>query len=492
MQQFLWNYALFSLYSVIVVYFIYLLILLLSNRDIIRTILSSTDSKFRELSGSEFVPPVSILVPAYNEELTILETVRSLLSLNYPDYEVIVINDGSMDQTLRLLMDEFQLYKMPQYTFDSILEASPIKGVYRNPANPRLYVVDKDNGGKEDALNVGINIARSPLVATIDADSLLEKDALLRLVRVYMENPQETIAIGGNVRVANGNVIEDGVVKEVRLPKKFLPMVQNIEYLKSFLGGRIGWSSLNGMLIVSGAFGLFRKDALIEVGGYRDGFPGEDMNIIIKLHKYMLDRKLPYRIIFCPDAVCWTQAPDTLDILGSQRKRWSRGTLKNIWMYRSMMFIPKYKMIGFLSLPYLFFFEMLQPYIRVSGFLALLGYSLIEGVNLASFQVIAAFLIVNVLTSVFFSCSTLFIEEMSFRRYHRLSDLLKMMLYSMLLPFGYDQLNVWWKFMGHVELAQKKNAWGTMVRKSWQDEITIAPKTKLNKVNKNTKESESV
>src|ERR1700730_10762562 len=190
MHQFLVSYALFSLYSVIVVYFIYLLILLLSNRDIIRTILSSTNSKFRELSGSEFVPPVSILVPAYNEELTILETVRSLLSLNYPDYEVIVINDGSKDHTLKVLMDEFQLFKVQQYTFDSLLEASPIKGVYWNPANPRLYVVDKNNGGKEDALNVGINIARSPLVATIDADSLLEKDALLRLARLYMENPK--------------------------------------------------------------------------------------------------------------------------------------------------------------------------------------------------------------------------------------------------------------------------------------------------------------
>jgi cellulose synthase/poly-beta-1,6-N-acetylglucosamine synthase-like glycosyltransferase len=477
MQQFLLSYALFSLYSVIIVYFIYLLILLLSNRDIIRTIRSSTDSKFRELSGSEFVPPVSVLVPAYNEELTILETVRSLLSLNYPDYEVIVINDGSKDSTLKVLIDEFQLDMVPEYTFDDQLEASPVNGMYQNPAYPRLYVVDKNNGGKEDALNVGINISRFPLVATIDADSLLEKDAMLRLVRVYMENPKETIAIGGNVRVANGNLIEDGVVKEVRLPTKFLPMVQNIEYLKSFLGGRIGWSSLNGMLIVSGAFGLFRKDALIKVGGYRDGFPGEDMNIIIKLHKYMLDRNLPYRIVFCPDAVCWTQAPDTLDILGSQRKRWSRGTLKNIWTYRSMMFIPKYKMIGFLSMPYLFFFEMLQPYLRVTGFFALLGYCLTEGVTLVSLEVIAVFLLVNVLTSVFFSCSTLLIEEMSFRRYRKLSDLFKMMMFSMLMPFGYDQLNVWWKFMGHVELAQKKNAWGTMVRKSWRDEMTISPNT---------------
>jgi cellulose synthase/poly-beta-1,6-N-acetylglucosamine synthase-like glycosyltransferase len=475
MQDFLLGYALFSLYSVIVVYSIYLIILLLSNRDIIRTIRSSTDSKFRELSGSEFVPPVSLIVPAYNEELTILETVRSLLALNYPDYEVIIVNDGSKDKTLKVLIDEFQLYQVPSYTFDKHLDASPVKGVYRNPANPRLYIVDKENGGKEDALNVGINLSRCPLVATIDADSLLEKDALLRLVRVYMENPKETIAIGGNVRVANGNVIEDGVVKEVRLPNKFLPMVQNIEYLKSFQGGRVGWSSLNAMLIVSGAFGLFRKDALIEVGGYRDGFPGEDMNIIIKLHKHMLDRKLPYRIVFCPDAVCWTQAPDTLDILGSQRKRWSRGTLKNIWMYRKMMFIPKYKTIGFLSLPYLFFFEMLQPYLRVTGLLSVVIYSIMNHMDAASLVVLGIFLLVNMLTSAFFSCSTLIIEEMSFRRYRKLSELLKMMGYSLLMPLGYDQLNVWWKFMGHVELARKKNSWGTMIRKSWQEEISINP-----------------
>jgi cellulose synthase/poly-beta-1,6-N-acetylglucosamine synthase-like glycosyltransferase len=474
MRELLLGYAVFSLYTVIIVYLIYLLILLLSNREIIRTIRSATNSKFRELSGSEFVPPISVLVPSYNEELTIHETVRSLLTLNYPDYEVIVINDGSTDRTLQSLIDEFQLLFIPQYPYDTHLEASPVKGVYHNPAIPRLYVVDKDNGGKEDALNVGINLSRSPLVATIDADSLLEKDALLRLVRVYMENPKENIAIGGNVRVANGCVVADGVVKEVRLPNKFLPMFQNIEYLKSFLGGRIGWSSLNGLLIVSGAFGLFRKDCLIQVGGYRDGFPGEDMNIIIKLHKYMLDRNLPYRIIFCPDAVCWTQAPDTLEILGSQRKRWSRGTMKNMWMYRSMMFIPKYKSIGFLSLPYLFFFEMLQPYLRVSGFLALIFYCLMDMEN---YKVLLLFIFVNVLSSIFFSCTTLLIEEMSFRHYRKLRELLKMMAYSVLMPFGYDQLNVWWKFMGHFDLARKKNTWGIMVRKSWKDEIIISPQT---------------
>lgn len=472
MRSILLGYALYSLYAVIIVYLIYLVILLLSHRDVFRTVRASIDSKFRELSRSEFVPPVSILVPAYNEELTIMETVRSLLTVNYPDYEVIVINDGSKDLTLSLLINEFQLLQVPGYTVNTLLDARPILGIYHNPAIPKLYVIDKNNGGKEDALNVGINVSRYPLVATVDADSLIEKDALLRLARVYMENPKETIAIGGNVRVANGCVIEDGVIKEVRLPKKLLPMFQNVEYLKSFLGGRIGWSSLNGLLIISGAFGLFRKDCLIEVGGYRDGFPGEDMNIIIKLHKFMLERNIPYRIIFCPDAVCWTQVPDTLEILGSQRKRWSRGTLKNMWLFRSMIFIPKFKAIGFLSIPYLFFFEMLQPYLRATGFMAILVY-FISDMN--SYKVFFVFILVNMLISIFFSCATLFIEEVAFKRHRELSDLIKLMAYSLLMPFGYDQLNVWWKFMGHMDMVRKKNSWGVMVRKSWQDEMNVTP-----------------
>lgn len=468
MKDLLLAYALFAFYSAVVVYLFYLIIMLLSHKRIIRIIKGAKYARYRELSGSEQVPPVSILVPSYNEELTIIESVRSLLNLNYPTYEVIVINDGSKDDTLRVLIEEFGLTPKTTYSVGQALEAMPIKGVYHNPRYPKLYVVDKENGGKADALNVGINVSHYPLVATIDADSLLEKDALIRLASVYMENPEETVAIGGNVRVANGCKIENGCVTEVRLPDKLLPLFQNIEYLKSFLAGRIGWSAINGLIIVSGAFGLFRKDYLIKVDGYRDGFPGEDMNIIIKLHKYMLDHNLPYRIAYCPDAVCWTQAPESLTILQSQRKRWSRGNIKNIFKYSSMMFVPKYKAVGLLAMPYTLIFETLGPYLKITGYLALIGYI---AQNMANYRVMLLILGASLLVEIFFSCGALLIEEIAFRRYPKFKDLVKMMFYSVLMTLGYNQINVYWKILGHIDYIRNDDSWGVMVRTSWKNEV---------------------
>lgn len=467
MKSLLLGYALFALYSVIAVYAFYLLLMLLSHKRIIRILKGARYARYRELSGSEQVPPVSILVPSYNEELTIIESVRSLMNLGYPSYEVIVINDGSKDATLQVLIDAFRLVPKTNYSTEASLEAMPIRGVYHNPRYPTLYVVDKENGGKADALNVGINVSHYPLVATIDADSLLEKDALIRLASVYMENPEETIAIGGNVRVANGCKIENGCVTEVSLPNKLLPMFQNIEYLKSFLAGRIGWSAINGLIIVSGAFGLFRKDYLIQVDGYRDGFPGEDMNIIIKLHKHMLDHGLPYRIAYCPDAVCWTQAPESLRILQSQRKRWSRGNIKNIFKYSSMMFVPKYRAVGMLSMPYTLIFETLGPYFRLTGYLALLGYI---ALNMADYKMMLLILGVSLLVEILFSCGALLIEEIAFRRYPKFKDLVKMVFYSVVMTLGYNQLNVYWKILGHLDYIRNDDSWGVMVRTSWQEE----------------------
>lgn len=441
--------------------------MLVSYKRIIRIIKGSKYSKYDELSGSEYVPPVSILVPSYNEELTIIESVRSLLNLNYPRYEVIVINDGSRDDTLKLLIDEFNLIPKTTYSVGQALEAMPLRGVYHNPRYPKLYVVDKENGGKADALNAGVNVSHYPLVATIDADSLLEKDALIRLASVYMENPEETVAIGGNVRVANGCDIENGIVTKVRLPDKLLPMFQNIEYLKSFLAGRIGWSAINGLLIVSGAFGLFRKDYLVKVDGYRDGFPGEDMNIIIKLHKHMMDNDLPYRIAYCPDAVCWTQAPESLRILKSQRKRWARGNIKNIFKYSSMMFVPKYRAVGLLSMPYTLIFETLGPYLKVTGYLALIGLIL---ENMANYKVMLFILGISLLVEILFSCGALLIEEIAFRRYPQFKDLVKMMFYCILMTLGYNQINVFWTILGHIDFIRKDDSWGTMVRTSWKKE----------------------
>ncbi|MGG4456304.1 glycosyltransferase family 2 protein [Brevibacillus porteri] len=466
MRDFLLYYGVFAVYYVIAINSLYFIIMLFSFKSIMGILKSSIYSRFQTLSGSEHVPPISILVPAYNEELTIIENVRSLLSLNYPRYEVLVVNDGSKDATLQVLINEFSLVYSEHMPVQPLLHTSKIRGVYHNPAFPNLYLIDKENGGKADSLNAGINLSHYPLIASIDADSLLEKDALIRIAKVYMENPDETVAIGGDIRIANGCKIEDGVVKDIRLPDKFLPMMQSVEYLKAFLGGRIGWSAINGLIIVSGAFGVFRKDYIIKVGGYREGYPGEDMNIIIKLHKYMLENKLPYRVAFCPDAVCWTQAPDTLKILGSQRRRWGRGNLKNMIEYgRYMAFRPKYKQFGMLTLPFNILFETLNPYFRITGLLALIGYTVLDMTN---GYVLLLYGLLNVLYGVLLGIGSLLLEEIAFRRYPRFRDIVKMLFFTILMFFGYRQIGVIWRFLGHIEYLRNNNSWGTMTRTSWQ------------------------
>jgi len=461
LREFLLGYGTFAVGYVIAITVIYYLIFGMSIRNMFALKRGIRYNRIQKFSGSGHVPPVSLLVPAYNEELTLIENVRSLLSLNYPEYEVIVVNDGSTDNTFKVMVDEFQLEKINPI-LDNRLKSAEIRGVYHNPAYPFLYFIDKENGGKADSLNAGINLSHYRLISTIDADSLLEKDALARIARVYMENPEETVAVGGNVRIVNSCTVEGGIVKNIRFPKKLLPALQNVEYLKAFLGGRIGWSAINGLIIISGAFGVFQKDKVIAVGGYRGGYPGEDMNIVIKLHRYCLENKIPYRVAFCPDAVCWTQAPDTYRILSSQRKRWGRGNLKNmIEEGFGMVFRPKYKVFGLLTLPYNIIFETLNPYIRITGFLAILGYSLL---GMTEWTTLAVFALVNLFSCFLLSLGALFIEEMTFSRYPSFKDLNKMLLYSLLMFLGYRQLGVWWRLLGHIDFFRNNNSWGTMVR----------------------------
>ncbi|TDF93848.1 glycosyltransferase family 2 protein [Paenibacillus piri] len=469
MRDFLLNYGYFATCLIVGSSLFYFIILALSSQNMLSQIKSTMYSRFRELAGSEYVPPVSILVPSYNEELTIIESVRSLMTLEFPVYEVIVINDGSKDNTLQVLLDEFGLKRQRLSASRHLVSSKPLKAIYTSPQYPKLVVIDKDNGGKADALNAGINVSKYPLVSTIDADSVLEKDALIRMVKVYMENPEQHIAIGGNVRIANGSSVQDGRVSSVRVSSKWLPAMQYVEYMRAFLGGRIGWSAMNGLLIVSGAFGLFRKDYLIRVGGYEQDCPGEDMNIVIKLHRYMLQQNLPYRIIFCPDAVCWTQAPDTLAVLGAQRRRWIRGNLWNVLHFRGMLFIPRYKIIGWLALPYTIAYETLSPYIKLSGLAALIAY---VAMDMTQYPVLLAFLFINLLIGLVFTAGSLIIEEIAFRQSVTTRDLFKIIGFSIVMALGYDQLNAFWKLQGHVDYARRNNNWGNMVRRSWTEEST--------------------
>ncbi|WP_213648381.1 glycosyltransferase [Paenibacillus sp. J23TS9] len=454
-----------------IVNILYFAIMGLSYRNISTIFRRSKYSSYNTLSGSELVPSVSLLVPAYNEELTIIENVYCLMTLNYPNYEVIVINDGSSDETLSVLIAEFKLEKMSNPEIRGTIETNEMRGIYHNPDYPQLFIIDKENGGKADSLNAGINFSHYPLISSIDADSLLEKDALIRMARMYMENPEEMVAIGGDVRIANGCLIENGAVKKVSLPRKIWPMFQSIEYLKAFLGGRIGWSHINGLVIVSGAFGLFRKDYVIAVGGYRGGYPGEDMNIIIKLHRYMLSHKLPYKVAFCPEAVCWTQAPDSYKIISNQRMRWGRGNLKNMIENRGMLFNPKYKVMGMITMPYNVLFETFNPYFRITGLLALIGYTLLD---MTHWRILLTFFLLNFLSGYLLSVGAIILEEIAFRRFKKLSDLWKMLLFSALKFAGYHQLGVIWRVQGHIQYLRKNNSWGAMTRQSWKEESETA------------------
>lgn len=272
----------------------------------------------------DVAPPIALVIPAYNEQLNIVETAHSMLSLEYPNYEVIIVNDGSKDETLKRMIEGFGLVPF-QRSHEESLPHEPIRGIYGSTTTDRLIVVDKANGGKADAQNAGVNVCRAPIFCVIDGDSILEPDALMRAMQPFIEDPEHTIAVGGTIRIANNSVVESGRVQAIRLPRKILPLFQVMEYLRAFLMARLAWSRINTLMLVSGAFGVFRRREVVAVDGFTKGSMGEDLDLIIKLHRYMIDQKKAYRIEFIPEPVCWTEAPETLSVLARQRSRWQRG-----------------------------------------------------------------------------------------------------------------------------------------------------------------------
>ncbi len=275
------------------------------------------------LLGSAVTPKISALAPAYNEEANVAESVHALMMLQYPALEVVLINDGSKDSTLEVLIRTFDLYPIHPI-FRNQVQSQPVRGLYRSKIHPQLLVVDKENGGKADALNAGLNCATGELVCAIDADTLIEPDALLRIVRPFLTD-ENVVAAGGTIRVANGSRVAHGRVIDARVPRGLLAGCQTVEYLRSFLFGRLGWNSLGGNLIISGAFGLFRRESVLEVGGYVHDTVGEDMELIADLRRQGQERGTASRVDFVPDPVAWTEVPESLRVLGRQRDRWHRG-----------------------------------------------------------------------------------------------------------------------------------------------------------------------
>lgn len=407
-----------------------------------------------------FELPISLLAPAYNEEATIAGSVNSLLQLSYPEFEIIVINDGSKDATLDVLIDEFALQPIPEAYWIQI-PVKPVKAVYRSTRYPHLRVIDKENGGKADALNAGINCARYPLFCGMDADSILPRSSLFQIVRPFLEDPT-TVAVGGIVRIINGCEVRDGHLVKTALPRNWLALFQIVEYLRAFLFGRMGWQVFNAILIISGAFGLFRKEAVIAVGGYRHDTVGEDMELVVRMHRVFSAQQRPYRVHFIPDPICWTEAPEDLRTLKNQRSRWQRGLAESLWLNRSMMFAKNSGVAGWLAFPFMFFFEMLGPLIELTG-LMLLAVSYYF--DLIDSQVAIAFFILVFGMGFLLSGVALLLEEMSYRIYRRPGDLLRLCLALVAENFGYRQLNSYWRLLGMMRwLFKTKSGWGAMKR----------------------------
>ena len=416
----------------------------------------------RWLTQSPLTPPISIIVPAYNEETNIVQSVRSLLMLHYPQFEVVVVNDGSTDDTLQLLIEEFGLRAVAR-CLDITVPCRPIGAVYESREYPALVVADKENGGgKADALNAGLNVALYPLFCAIDADSVLEEEALLRVVRPFVEEPGLTVASGGVIRIANGSEIRAGRLVRVQLPRAPLPLVQIVEYLRAFFFGRMGWEAWNGLLIISGAFGVFDKQAVIRVGGYAPDTVGEDVELVVRLHRRLRDEGQRYRIRFIPDAICWTEAPTTLRALRNQRNRWHRGLIDTLWRHRAMLGRPQYGRIGLVSMPCFLLFEMLGPLVELTGYIVVPFCFLLGLVDARFF---AAFLGVVVLYSTLTGITAVLLEDVTFRRHPHLWHLFVLALAGLIENLGYRQINTWWRTLAFFDYLRGNQTWGNMERR---------------------------
>ncbi|TDP40280.1 cellulose synthase/poly-beta-1,6-N-acetylglucosamine synthase-like glycosyltransferase [Idiomarina aquatica] len=427
---------------------------------VIRRYMRRYDNPLLPSSFGPLLPPVSVLVPAYNEELSIVASIKSILQMEYPRFEVVVINDGSKDDTLAQLTAAFGL-KSYHEAYREQLTTQPIRQLYRSERYPQLRVIDKDNGGKADSLNAGINASRYPLFCAVDADSIMQRDSLDKIARPFIDEP-ETVAVGGSIRVANGSTIRHGLLNKVALPKSLLARLQIVEYLRAFLFGRMGWSPLNGMLIISGAFGLFRKKAVLACGGYQASTVGEDMELVTRLHQYMNHSNQQYKITFVPDPVCWTEAPEDLTTLKNQRIRWQRGLLESLTKNFGLMWSAKGKAAGWVAFPFMLFFEGIGPLIELLAYV-LTGYFFAAG--LVDVEFTLAFLIAAFGFGIFISIFSLILEELTFRTYQSKRDLMRLILVAILENFGYRQLNSWWRLRGLWQFARgRRHNWGKMKR----------------------------
>ena len=411
-------------------------------------------------------PKVSLLAPAYNEGRTIEENVKSLLGIKYNNFEVIVINDGSKDNSIEVLVKAFDLV-VSNAVYKAEIPTKNVRAIYKstNPVYSNLVVIDKENGGKADALNIGINFATNPYVVCIDVDCIMDKDVLLKLAKPFLEySDKRIIATGGVVRIANSCEIKSGKLVRVFAPENYLARIQVLEYLRAFILGRMAWSHMDGLLLISGAFGMFDREIVIAAGGYNPKTVGEDMELVVRMRRYMIETKQEYRIQYIPDPLCWTEAPESFQILRKQRSRWTRGTIETLWIHRKMLFNPKYKILGMLSFPYWFLYEFLAPIIEATGLLITFLFACL-GILKWSFFIWLLLFVYSF--AVMFSFMALYAEESTFKRYQTYTDLFKLVGVAFIEPIYFHPFTVYAALRGNYEKLKGSHGWGEMTRKGF-------------------------
>lgn len=456
-------FFLFYSFSIIVFYLLTTVLSALEMRDHLR---KNKFADYKDIITSPLAPSISIIAPAYNEASTVVQNVKSLLSLHYGKFEVILVNDGSKDDSINKLIENFQLVKT-EYAYNEAITAKPVRGVYKssNSSYSKLTVVDKENGGKADALNVGINISLNEIIACIDVDCILSSDSLTRMMRPFMEETnRQVIAVGGVIGVANNCDVKDGTVTQYRVPETLLGRFQVIEYFRSFLMGRMAWTRVNGLMLISGAFGFFKRDLVMKVGGYFPKTVGEDMELVVRMRRYMEENKLPYKVGFIPDPLCWTEVPESEQILSRQRNRWMRGTIETLQLHQKIRLNPEYGIMGMVSYPFWAIFEKMAPIFEVLGVIYTIA-MIITG-DISALYFIGLFIVIYFFSIMISSFSILY-EEIAYNNYKSSKDLNKLIKTILIEPFVIHPKLMWWGLKGHWDFIKGKGGWGVMIRKGF-------------------------
>lgn len=419
-----------------------------------------------ELLRSETSLPITILVPAYNEEATIRESVMALLNLHYPDYQIIVINDGSSDATAETMTRAFGMHPVNRVRDIGTIKHNPIRQIYGSDKYPNLLFVDKENGKKADAINAGLTCVRTPLFCVIDADSLLDPDALLKAIRPFVETSNNVIAVGGTIGIVNGCTIRNGNVEEYDIPKKFLARIQVVEYIRAFLMARLAASRKGTLTLISGAFGIFRREIAVAVGGYDTTTVGEDLELVLKMHNYMNEKGEDYEVIYVPEPVCWTEVPENIKILGRQRVRWQRGAIECLSRHRYMLFNRRFGRLGMISMPLYLLVDILGPIVELLGLLLMPVFVLLGWLSLKFFLAYTALIFSF---GIFISTMAILIEQDEIERFSNPRQLITLLLIATVENFGYRQLSSFWRMKGLWQhFTNKKASWGAMERKGFQ------------------------